>query len=172
MSLHPLTPEDTRLRVARGTQLIDVRERDEHARERIAGAHCAPLSALPDKIDAQGEDVIFHCKAGSRTAANAERLIAAAGGKAYVLEGGIEAWKKAGLPVERDAKAPLEIMRQVQITAGSLVVLGVVLGAVAAPGFYLLSAFVGAGLVFAGATGWCGMAKLLGAMPWNRRAAA
>ena len=59
-------------------------------------------------------------------------------------------------------------MRQVQIVAGSLVVLGVVLGLLVAPSFFALSAYVGAGLVFAGSTGWCGMAKLLAVMPWNR----
>ena len=60
-------------------------------------------------------------------------------------------------------------MRQVQITAGGLVLLGIALGVWVAPAFLALSAFVGAGLVFAGTSGWCGMAKLLGLMPWNRR---
>jgi predicted branched-subunit amino acid permease len=59
-------------------------------------------------------------------------------------------------------------MRQVQIAAGSLVVIGVLLGALVHPGFYALSAFVGAGLVFAGVSGFCGMARLLVLMPWNR----
>ncbi len=59
-------------------------------------------------------------------------------------------------------------MRQVQITAGSLVVIGVVLGLVVTPGFLAIPAFIGSGLVFAGASGWCGMAKLLARMPWNR----
>ena len=63
-------------------------------------------------------------------------------------------------------------MRQVQIAAGSLVLLGVLLGAFVAPAFYALSGFVGAGLLFAGASGFCGMARLLAAMPWNRRASA
>ena len=62
-------------------------------------------------------------------------------------------------------------MRQVQIAAGSMVVLGVLLGAFVTPGFYLLSGFVGAGLVFAGVTGTCGLAQVLRMMPWNRRAA-
>ena len=61
-------------------------------------------------------------------------------------------------------------MRQVQIVAGSLVLTGVVLGALVSPGFYALSGFVGAGLLFAGASGFCGMARLLAFMPWNRRA--
>jgi hypothetical protein len=63
-------------------------------------------------------------------------------------------------------------MRQVQIAAGSMVVLGVVLGALVAPGFYALSGFVGAGLVFAGVTGTCGLARILRLMPWNRAPAA
>ena len=68
-----------------------------------------------------------------------------------------------------DSGQPIEIMRQVQITAGSLVLLGVILGTWVAPAFYGLSAFVGAGLMFAGISGWCGMAKILAVMPWNRR---
>ena len=90
----------------------------------------------------------------------------------YILEGGIDAWKKAGLPVALDRSQPIDIMRQVQIVAGSLVLIGAVLGFFVAPGFYALSAFVGAGLLFAGISGFCGMAKLLGLMPWNRQARA
>jgi hypothetical protein len=71
-----------------------------------------------------------------------------------------------------DAKAPLEIMRQVQITAGLLVLAGVILSFTVNQAWIGLSAFVGAGLTFAGVSGWCGMAKVLALMPWNRRAAA
>jgi hypothetical protein len=66
----------------------------------------------------------------------------------------------------------MEIMRQVQISAGSLVVIGVLMGALLHPVFYALSAFVGLGLVFAGVSGFCGMARFLALMPWNRRGAA
>jgi rhodanese-related sulfurtransferase len=107
-----------------------------------------------------------------RTTANATRLAAASDCTAYLLEGGLDAWRAAGLPLAENRKAPLEIMRQVQITAGALVLLGVVLGVLFQPAFFGLSAFVGAGLMFAGTTGWCGMAKLLAAMPWNRKSAA
>ena len=75
----------------------------------------------------------------------------------------------SGLPVVADRRQPIEIMRQVQITAGALIVLGVLLSLWVAPQFIALSGFVGAGLMFAGISGWCGMAKLLGLMPWNRR---
>jgi rhodanese-related sulfurtransferase len=120
-----------------------------------------------------GDDIlVFHCPSGARTAGNARRLAAATGAcEAYLLEGGLDAWK-AGLPVSVDRKQPIEIMRQVQIGAGSLVLAGIILGAFIHPAFYLLSGFVGAGLLFAGVSGLCGMAHLLAAMPWNRRAAA
>jgi rhodanese-related sulfurtransferase len=114
--------------------------------------------------------VIFLCRSGMRTAANADKL-AACCGEGYLLEGGLDGWRQAGLPVEEDRKAPLEIIRQVQIAAGSLVLIGVLLGFLVAPAWFGLTAFVGAGLVFAGATGWCGMATLLARMPWNRRSA-
>ena len=77
-----------------------------------------------------------------------------------------------GLPTAVNKGAPLELMRQVQIAAGSLVLIGVLMGSMVHPGFFGLSAFVGAGLTFAGVSGWCGMARLLSVMPWNRAAAA
>jgi rhodanese-related sulfurtransferase len=153
--------------------LVDIREPDEFARRRIRGALSRPLSALDQARLAAGpgRKVVFTCRSGLRTVENRDRLRAAAGGDAYVLEGGLDAWASAGLPVEEDRKAPLELMRQVQIAAGLLVLLGVALGFVVSPAFFGVSAFVGAGLTFAGVTGFCGMARLLAAAPWNRRAA-
>ena len=103
---------------------------------------------------------------------NASALGACTTCDAYVLEGGLDAWKKAGLPVLADASQPLELQRQVQIAAGSLIVLGAVLGATVSPWFHALSGFVGAGLVFAGVSGFCGLARVLMRMPWNRNALA
>ena len=85
------------------------------------------------------------------------------------MTGGVAAWKAAGLPVEKDEHAPWSLERQVRVVAGALVVTGVVLGFWIHPGFFGLSAFVGAGLVFAGITDWCGMGLLLAKAPWNRR---
>jgi rhodanese-related sulfurtransferase len=103
-----------------------------------------------------------------RTQASCDRLAAAVNGEAFLLQGGLDAWAAANLPLERDRKAPLELMRQVQIAAGLLVLTGTVLGLVVHPAFFGLPAFVGAGLTFAGATGFCGMARLLQNAPWNR----
>ena len=172
MALATLSPADTRAAIDAGARLIDIRDADEHARERIPGAINVPLDRIGD-LPRDGSPVVFHCKSGARTAANMARLGDAAGGApAYILTGGIEAWRQAGQPVVADRSQPLEIMRQVQITAGVLVLTGVLLGAFVAPGFFGLSAFVGAGLTFAGVTGWCGMANLLRIMPWNRRGVA
>jgi rhodanese-related sulfurtransferase len=136
----------------------------------VPGALSRPLAlfdavALPEM---DGTDVIFTCRSGMRTSAHAARLAAPVGGTAYVLEGGLDAWARAGLPVEANRKAPLEMMRQVQIVAGSLVLAGVLLGWLISPYFFGLAAFVGAGLTFAGISGFCGMAKLLAFLPWNR----
>ncbi len=170
MDLPPISPAEAHKLMAGGARLIDIRSADEHARTRIPGSENRPVDAMGRIGDSPA--VIFHCRSGMRTTANAARLAAASDCPAYLLEDGLDAWRAAGLPVAENRKAPLEIMRQVQITAGALVVLGVVLGLLVQPAFFGLSAFVGAGLVFAGSTGWCGMAKLLAAMPWNRRAAA
>jgi rhodanese-related sulfurtransferase len=158
-----------------GAVLVDVREADEHARERIPGARHHALSTIDRNHPARaGDDIlIFHCRSGARTGANGPKLNAAASGcEAYVLDGGLDAWKKAGLPVTLDRSQPIDLMRQVQIGAGSLVLTGVLLGAYVTPAFYALSAFVGAGLLVAGVTGFCGMARILALMPWNRRNAA
>ena len=88
------------------------------------------------------------------------------------LEGGIEAWRDAGQPTRKDPRQPIEIMRQVQIGAGSLVVAGYALGMLVHPGFHVVSGLVGTGLILAGVTGFCGMARLLALAPWNRRTAA
>ncbi len=173
MTIESIDPREAKRLVDDGALLVDVREPDEHARERVQGARLVPLSRFPATLERQdGQPVVFHCRSGSRTAASVARLAATAGGQGYILRGGIAAWKAAGLPVLRDHRKPIEMMRQVQIVAGSLVLLGVGLGTTFDPKFYALSGFVGAGLVFAGATGTCGMARLLAFAPWNKAAQA
>ena len=152
--------------------LVDVREDFEHAAERIEGAHHAALSKFdPAAIRAAHGDkrIVFHCRTGKRSSEAAGKFHT---GDEHVfhLTGGIEAWKASGRATKRSSRGPrIDVMRQVQMTAGSLVLLGVLLGALISPWFTALSGFVGAGLFFAGASGWCGMAKLLSKMPGNRR---
>lgn len=171
MSLPLLSPREANARIAEGAKLIDIRDSDEYAREHIPTARLVPLETLSGALNAQAsETVIFHCQSGARTSGNADRLArAAAPARAFVVEGGIQGWKQAGLPTVEDRSQPLPLMRQVQIAAGLLILCGVVLGYSVSSGFFLLSGFVGAGMLFAGMTGFCGMARLLKVMPWNRR---
>jgi rhodanese-related sulfurtransferase len=172
--LHPLPPRDVAERLRAGKAvLVDIRDPDEFARRHIAGARSVPLSTWEQahlSVD-PAQDVIFTCRTGMRTGANCDRLAASVLGDAFVLDGGVDGWAAAGLPITEDRKAPMEIMRQVQIAAGSLVLAGVVLGFAAAPGWFALSGFVGAGLMFAGISGTCAMANVLRLAPWNRASA-
>lgn len=150
--------------------LIDVREADEHAREHIPQARLVPLSGFnPSDFAKDCEKIgVFHCQSGTRTAEAAPRILQTGFSQICELEGGLKGWKDAGFAVNFNRKAPISIMRQVQITAGSMVVLGIVLAVLVSPWFMALSAFVGAGLTFAGVSGTCAMASILAHMPWNK----
>jgi len=154
---------------SRGVTVIDVREPMEYASGHIAGSLNVPLARLHQADLPQGPLVLV-CQSGNRSAKGVRTLLERGGNSHPIsdLEGGLPSWQQAGLPVRRLANAPLPLMRQVQIAAGSLVLLGLILSHVAGPDWILLSWFVGAGLVFAGVSGFCGMARLLALMPWNR----
>lgn len=171
MSLKSISPQAARDLMKQGAVLVDIRGADEYAREHIAEARHMPVDQIGGRQQPFGEvpAVIYHCRAGQRTQSNAAALASCVSCEAYMVEGGIDAWKRAGLEVVTDASQPLELQRQVQIGAGSLVLLGVLLGYLVAPGFFVLSGLVGAGLIFAGISGFCGLARVLLVMPWNRR---
>lgn len=103
MSLPKINAAEASRLVEQGAVLVDIREADEFARENIAGAHHLPLSRLRETALAlkQGKPVIFHCKSGARTGMNASRLAQKVNGacQAFILEGGLDAWKRAGLPL-------------------------------------------------------------------------
>ena len=164
--VHTITPAEAQKKIEQGALLVDIRDADEYARAHIPCARNMPLTRI-DRVEGAPE-VIFHCRSGMRTAANADKLASATDAPVYLLDGGLDAWRRAGFECAVDTKQPLEMMRQVQIGAGSLVLIGVMLGLLVSPYWFALSAFVGAGLLTAGVTGWCGMATLLAYMPWNR----
>jgi len=148
--------------------VIDVREPMEFAGGHIAGSLNVPLARLADMQLPDGPLVLV-CQSGNRSLQGCRRLLERQPNRLLLdLEGGIPAWQQAGLPLLRQANAPLPLMRQVQIAAGSLVLLGLILSHTVAPAWIALTWFVGAGLCFAGISGFCGMARLLAAMPWNR----
>jgi rhodanese-related sulfurtransferase len=94
MTLPTVSPVEANRLARAGGRIVDVRSPDEFARVRIPGADNRPLDTL-SKIEAPGP-IVFHCRSGMRTSANAARLAACCDGEAYVLEGGIDAWRKAG----------------------------------------------------------------------------
>lgn len=172
MSLAKISPAEAKALADRGAVLVDIREPAERAREHIENSVSLPLSQLSHtQVPKGAETVVFYCRSGMRTASNAAALASKSGCRAYVLDGGIDAWRRAGLPVNSAAPgthAPMEMFRQVQITAGLLVLAGVLLATYVAPNWIWLAAAIGAGLVFSGASGTCPMANLLALMPWNR----
>jgi rhodanese-related sulfurtransferase len=171
MPIRTISPPEAHRLIEGGAALIDIRSPDEHARERIAGALNVPLDRLSPGT-APGDVLIFHCRSGMRTGQASSKLAETAEGReCYIVEGGLNAWASAGLPVEKLRGAPIEMQRQVMIAAGTLVLFGTILSLLVAPAWIALNIFVGAGLAFAGITGFCGMAHLLALMPWNRRPA-
>lgn len=163
---------NTDLQSGKRITLIDVRTPAEHGEVHIADANLMPLDRLdPAAVKAaagQAEQCVLVCRSGKRAEQAFQKLQAAGCGNLAILDGGVDAWESAGLPVNRGEKA-ISLERQVRIAAGLLVLTGVILGTTVHPGFYGISAFVGAGLTFAGITDWCGMAMLLAKMPWNQR---
>jgi rhodanese-related sulfurtransferase len=168
-----VSPRDA-ARLADGGQawIVDVREPDEHRREHVAGAALHPSSAFSVTgfpAATPGRRVLVLCRSGNRAGKVAAALRSAGRNDVDVIEGGITAWMAQGLPVVRNAKAPLPIIRQVMIAAGAMQ-LGFTIAAAATgnPWWLVGTGFVGAGLFFAGASGICPMATVLGKMPWNR----
>jgi rhodanese-related sulfurtransferase len=150
--------------------LIDVRTPAEYRQSHAEGARLYPLEKLD--VDAlrplaEKQALYLLCNTGTRARAAAQKLESAGIENVVVVEGGTNAWEEAGFPVVRGKKT-ISLERQVRIAAGSLVLIGVILGWFAHRGFFGLSAFVGAGLLFAGLTDTCGMAILLARAPWNQ----
>ncbi|MGD0463107.1 MAG: rhodanese-like domain-containing protein [Tepidisphaeraceae bacterium] len=157
--------------------ILDVRTPAEFARVHALGARLMPLDELdPAAVAAQRRDaddpIYVICQSGGRAAKACQRLQEAGLAHVYFIQGGTAAWERMGLPVERGGGNVISLERQVRIGAGSLVLLGLALAWRIHWGFLAIPAFVGGGLVFAGITDYCGMALVLGKMPWNRRSRA
>ena len=157
--------------------LVDVRSTDEFRAGHIPGAHSIPLDDLKDKgltnlasdtqLDAYNP-LYLTCQAGVRAEQAANMLQGTGVGEIRLVKGGTEAWQKAGLPVKR-LGAALTLEQQVQIALGSLLILKVVFGFTVHELFFVAGAVIGAGLVVAGFTRWCGLRQLMARLPWNRR---
>lgn len=161
--------------------LIDVREPSENRVARIKEATLIPLGEVNYLLlpELEGKKLVIHCKSGKRSFAACEKLLAQNPDlEIYNLEGGIEAWQNSNLPIlsgnlenEKNnscKKCSISLERQVQIIAGSSVFIGALFGLVYSKIFLILPLFFGAGLVFAGIRGCCGLKIILAKMPFNK----
>ncbi len=165
-----ILPAELKSLLSTGCCLVDVREPVEHAEEHIDGAKLIPLGQLEKRVAEidRSVPVVVICRSGKRGMEAFKRLQALGVTEVRNLEGGILAWKAAGLPVGTSGKKVFPLMQQVQLTIGLGVLVGAVLALTIDPRWVLLCAFFGAGLTMAGSTGWCGLAILMSKMPWNR----
>ncbi|MEQ1894417.1 MAG: rhodanese-like domain-containing protein, partial [Planctomycetota bacterium] len=169
-STRPAAELERELAGGAAASVIDVRTGVEFEAEHVPGSRLVPLHELAqraDEVRATAAPRFLLCRTGAR-AADARRTLESLGiGGLTVIEGGLEALRAAGFVTER-GQVRLSLERQVRIAAGALALLGSVLGFAVHPLFHALSGFIGAGLLFAGVTDWCGMGLLLARAPWNR----
>lgn len=166
-----LTVDDLRRRISERErlQLIDVRSPGEFAAGHIPGAVNIPMEQAEARLAdmSRHEPVVLVCQSGNRAGMTCEWL-SKEHPEVLVLEGGTHAWVEAGEPVVRSTSTRWSLERQVRLTAGLLVLAGVVLSLTVNPAWLYLSGLVGLGLTFAGLTNVCGMAALFSVMPWNK----
>lgn len=175
MSIAVIRPQEVAdlYRQGRKIDLVDVRTPVEFREVHVENARNVPLDQLDPAAQMQSrgasadEPLYVICRSGSRGRQACEAFLKAGFSNVVNVDGGTMACVEAGLPVVRGKKA-VSLERQVRIAAGSLVLLGATLGWFVHPVFFGLSAFVGAGLIFAGITDTCGMGIVLARMPWNR----
>jgi rhodanese-related sulfurtransferase len=153
--------------------VIDVRTPVEFAEVHVPQARNIPLDELkPNTLQLQKDQPAYLlCRSGQRATKAAEKFTREGFTEPVVVEGGTQAWIAANLAVTRGTTKVISLERQVRIAAGAIVFTGVLLAHFVNYNFIWLSGFVGAGLVFAGITDFCGMGLLLAKLPWNKRKA-
>ncbi len=172
-SVQSITPKKLAEKYQAGEpiHLIDVRTPAEFREVHVTFAENRPLDQLDAKALAaagsEAQPLYVICRSGNRASKACESLVQAGHTQVINVEGGTEAWVEAGLPVVRGKKT-ISLERQVRIAAGLLAFVGALLAIFVDVRFAWLSAFVGAGLMFAGITDTCGMAMILAKMPWNQ----
>ncbi|KPI10273.1 Protein of unknown function DUF2892 [Actinobacteria bacterium OV450] len=156
--------------------VVDVRTPGEFATGHLPDARNVPLDRLARSVPelreaAERRPLLVVCASGGRSE-RAVTELAVHGIAASGLAGGTRAWVAAGHRLVHPAgpvRAVWAMERQVRFTAGAIVLLGLLLGVFVHPAFPLLSGAIGAGLVFSAVTDTCGLAVLLGRLPFNRR---
>lgn len=168
-----MTVKEVNDALSRGTKvcLVDVRTAGEYRSLHIEGSRLVPLGRFNPQVAAEvsegAELRVLFCQGGMRAARAKEMLLGTGGAEWAVMDGGVRAWNSAGLPVVR-GRFFLSLERQTFLVAGSLALLGVILGVWVHQYYLAFSAMVGLGLIFTALSGTCPMGLLLGILPWNR----
>ncbi len=178
LMIETISPDELQKMVQSGqpVELLDVRTPAEYQATHAEPARNVPLETLdPQAVMANrtgsADDALYLiCESGKRAESAYTKFIELGFTQVVSVEGGTAAWKSAGLPIV-EGKKTISLERQVRIAAGSFVVAGVLLSLAIHPVFIWLSAFIGAGLMYAGVTDSCGMAMMLAKMPWNQSGA-
>jgi len=176
MSHKHIHPIDLMANKTIDTCILDVRTAAEVKASALPDSLHIPLHELtPERVQSEiaqsgknGAQIYLLCQGGKRAELAADQLSGHINAELVIIEGGIDALRAAQIPLQQTGKAVMSLERQVRIAAGLLVLMGVVLGFQVTAGFFLLSGFVGAGLIFAGITDTCMMGMLIARMPWNR----
>lgn len=155
--------------------LIDVRTPSEYSEIHIVGARLYPITQFNPEAFLQelretghaGKTVFAVCRGGPRSQKVCEMLQSAGHTDVVNVEGGTDAWVRAGLPVVR-GKAAISLERQTQLTIGIMILIGMFLGLSLSAWFYLIPFVIGVGLMHAGLSGYCMFTQWLSTMPWNR----
>lgn len=176
MSASRIHPVDLMSRKTADTCILDVRTSAEVKAAGLPDSLHIPLHELtPERLQAalaksgkNGSCIYLLCQAGRRAEMAAEQLAGKINAQLCIIEGGMEAIKQSNIPLQAAGPKVIPLERQVRIAAGLLILTGAALGTWVNPVFYGLSAFVGAGLIFAGVTDICPMGMAIAKMPWNR----
>lgn len=152
--------------------VVDVREPSEYEANRIKGSKLIPLAKIckNNLPEYKNKKLVLHCQGGRRSENACKKLLTEDENlELYNLEGGISAWMNIGNDVNSSGKFFLPLDRQVQLTIGLFVLSGSCFGYFVNPLYFIVPAFFGSGLVFAGLTGNCAFASLIAKMPWNNK---
>ncbi|CAH0992334.1 Inner membrane protein YgaP [Sinobacterium norvegicum] len=144
---------------------LDIRSEADHQAQSIAGS-CLVQPEQLDQVSAQ--QVLVYCQGGMRTGMHEAQWNAIADKEIYILEGGLNRWNSEGKETVGEASGTLPLQRQVFLSAGVLLLLFSLLVLAVSPAFAYATLFIGGGLTLAGATGFCGMARVLALAPWNK----
>ena len=96
------TAVNEKLKFGKHPLVVDVRQPEEFRQAHIAGAKLIPLAELHKRMKdlPQGREIVCVCASGNRSS-SAAKTLAKAGYTVFDMQGGMLAWRRAKLPVQK-----------------------------------------------------------------------